>query len=132
MSEQSPRYKFPSDIDRSQLRTEQPLDPQLYAEMHLPNPLDPMGNIAMEGRAMRRLSSGRIPTWILITGWATIGIGSFLSLGLTFRTLVAAYQAGQLAEQFIGLLVLAMAIAPALLITGACTVILVRATWRKR
>jgi hypothetical protein len=131
MPEQSPRYQFPGAIDHSKLRTEQPLDPQLYAEMRLPNPLDPMGNIAAEGQALRSLSSGRRPKWVLLTGWATLGLGSFLLLGYILQTMVAALQAGQLAEQFGNLLALALSMVPALVVAVACLMILVRATWRK-
>jgi hypothetical protein len=65
----SPKYQFPGDIDRTQLRTEQQLDPMINRKMIMPNPLDPMGNIAAEGRAMRSISSGRMPKWILMTAW---------------------------------------------------------------
>ncbi len=125
-------YKFPSDIDRSQLRSEQQLDPMLHRPMQMPNPLDPMGNIATEGRAMRNLASGRIPMWILMTGWATIGLGSFLVLGLALQSLAIAFQAGKGGDWVGNFLLAIVAYAPMLLITGLVITILFRATWRKR
>jgi hypothetical protein len=76
MSEQQPtpekpesaRYQFPGAIDRDHLHTEQPIDPMINSQFKRPNPLDPMGNIEMEGRALRTLASGRVPLWIVMVG----------------------------------------------------------------
>jgi hypothetical protein len=107
MSERSAKYKFPGEIDRDHLRTEQPIDPMINRRIQMPNPLDPMGNIAMEGRAMQNLSSGRVPMWVLMSSWATIGLLSFLLLVMRPS-------------------------APIVLLALLFITILFRATWRKR
>jgi hypothetical protein len=136
MSEQQPtpekpepaRYQFPGAIDRVHLHTEQPIDPMINSQFKRPNPLDPMGNIEMEGRALRTLASGRVPLWIVMVGWGTIGVGSFLLLGMALRALAEAFRTGQAGE----LLVTIMAFAPMILVTLLVIAILFRATWRQR
>jgi hypothetical protein len=132
MSDKTPKYKFPGDIDRSLIHSEQPLDPMLNHPMKMPNPLDPMGNIETEGRAMRNLASGRIPMWVLMTGWATIGLGSFLLLDLALQSLAIAFQQGKGGDRLGEFLLAIVAFAPMLLIAGLIITILFRATWRKR
>jgi hypothetical protein len=39
----------------------------------IPSGYDPMGEIHLRGRAMRSLSGGRIPWWVLISGWVIFG-----------------------------------------------------------
>lgn len=132
MSEQSTKYKFPGDIDRDHLTTEQPIDPMINRKLQMPNPLDPMGNIAMVGRAMRNLSSGRMPMWVLMSAWATIGLISFLLLGMAINNLIEAFRVGKGIDR-LGEFLLAMgAFAPIILITLLLITILFRATWRKR
>jgi hypothetical protein len=136
----SPKYQFPGDIDdlrsvadhRTQLRTEQQLDPMINRKMIMPNPLDPMGNIEAEGRAMRSISSGRMPTWVLMAAWGTIGLGTFLTLGVALHTLTAAFQAGRGDEQIAEWFVMAIGYAPMILISLLVLTILFRGTWRKR
>jgi hypothetical protein len=128
----SPKYQFPGDIDRTQLRTEQQLDPMINRKMIMPNPLDPMGNIAAEGRAMRSISSGRMPKWILMTAWGTIGFGTFLMLGMVLSTLAESIKAGRGDEQVSEWFVMAIGYAPMILISLLVLTILWRGTWRKR
>jgi hypothetical protein len=136
MSEQQPtpekpdptKYRFPGAIDRAHLHTEQPIDPMINSQFKRPNPLDPMGNIEMEGRALRTLASGRVPLWIVMVGWGTIGVGSFLLLGMALRALAEAFRTGQAGE----LLVTIMAFAPMILVTLLVIAILFRATWQQR
>jgi hypothetical protein len=138
MSEQQPTpeppeskqpYKFPGAIDRHRLHTEQPIDPMINSQFKRPNPLDPMGNIEMEGRALRTLASGRVPLWMVMVGWGTIGLGSFLLLGVAIRELVTAFREGDRGGE---LLATAMAFAPMILVTLLMITILFRATWRQR
>jgi hypothetical protein len=138
MSEQQPtperpesepaKYQFPGAIDRDYLHTEQPIDPMINSQFKRPNPLDPMGNIEMEGRALRTLASGRVPLWMVMAGWGTIGLGSFLLLGLVMRDLAEAFGMGRTGEFFVTV----MASAPIILVTLLVIAILFRATWRQR
>lgn len=128
----SPKYQFPGDIDRSQLHTEQQLDPLINREMYMPSPLLPMGNIETEGRALRNLSSGRMPLWVLMLGWCTIGFIAFGTIGLclhattnNIQTAIATQQYDQV-WQSIGTLVVGISVPTVLLM------ILFRATWRSR
>jgi hypothetical protein len=129
---ESPKYKFPSDIDRDHLHTEQPLDPMINRRMQMPNPLDPIGNIETEGRALRNLASGRIPMWVLLCGWATIGLIGFLTLGLTLQTLVSGGKDAIANNRLGDFFLLLLAIAPLFVIGGLIIIILYRATWRQR
>ncbi|OKH32188.1 hypothetical protein NIES2101_40960 [Calothrix sp. HK-06] len=45
----------------------------------IPSAYDPMGEIYARGRAMRSMSSGGMPWWVLISGWVLFG-GLFLLL----------------------------------------------------
>lgn len=118
--------RFPSDINYRDLRTEQPLDPQRYPEMQIPNPLDPMGRIASEGRAMRNLAGGRMPTWVLFCSWATIGLCSFLFLGLGLQFMGEAMR-----KQPSDMLLVLLQMLPLLIFPTLMLMVLVRATWRK-
>jgi hypothetical protein len=123
------KYRFPGAIDRDHLHTEQPIDPMINSHLKRPNPLDPMGNIEMEGRALRTLASGRVPLWIVMVGWGTIGLGSFLLLGVAMHEIVTAFREGDRGGE---LLATAMAFAPMALATLLMITILFRATWRQR
>jgi hypothetical protein len=39
----------------------------------IPSGYDPMEEIQLRGQAYRRLASGQIPGWVLITGWIIFG-----------------------------------------------------------
>lgn len=132
MSQEPSKNFLPIDPSRDRLYTEQPLDPHLHREMHLPNPLDPIGNIETEGRALRTLARGRIPKWALLTGWATIGLGSVISLGLIGQMMVTAIHHAIVTNRLNGLIPLLLSIVPALVITLLMLMILYRATFRSR
>jgi hypothetical protein len=132
MSKESSKYKFPGDIDRDHLTTEQPIDPMVNREMQMPNPFDPIGNITMEGQAMRNLTRRRMPIWVLMAAWASIGLFSFGVLGMVMSLLAQVFgtigQRGYRLEDFltIGCFIL-LSLVPLLVIA-----VLFRATWRKR
>ena len=46
----------------------------------LPSGYDPMGEIQLRGRAYRGLAGGRIPWWVLISGWIIFGTPVLLIL----------------------------------------------------
>jgi hypothetical protein len=62
-----------------------PLDP--YPQK-IPNPLDPMGQIGVEGIAYRSLAGGGMPWWILGIGWIFFGSMAFFWLMGVFSTIV--------------------------------------------
>jgi hypothetical protein len=114
----SPKYQFPGDIDRANLRTEQPIDPMINREMIMPSPLDPMGQIAAEGRGFRNLAQGRMPT--------------FLLCGLLLQTFIpeATIALGQRNYDRFWLSV--FSVLPQLIFSGLIWMVLCRATWRRR
>jgi hypothetical protein len=128
----SPKYPFPGDIDRSKLHTEQQLDPMINREMLLPNPLDPIGHIETEGQAFRNLSSGRMPLWVLMLGWATIGVMAFGLIGLFLHALTDSLQTAIATQKYDPLWLAIVSLLPGLLIPGLLLMVLFRATWRSR
>ncbi|OUC12197.1 MAG: hypothetical protein B0A82_23760 [Alkalinema sp. CACIAM 70d] len=132
MSQEPSKNFLPIDPTRDRLYTEQPLDPQLHREMHLPNPLDPIGSIETEGRALRTLAKGRMPKWVLFTGWATIGLGSVISLGLIGQAVVSEIRQAISTNHLSDLIPAILSIAPALVIAILMLMILYRATFRSR
>ncbi len=75
MAENNESKQFFADkkSDKTKLFVEVSGDrPSPYQEK-IPSALDPMGEIYLRGRASRTLSSGRIPWWVLIAGWAIFG-----------------------------------------------------------
>ncbi|MGI0495348.1 hypothetical protein ACN4EG_26515 [Alkalinema pantanalense CENA528] len=132
MSQEPPKNFLPIDPSRDRLYTEQPLDPQLYREMRLPNPLDPIGSIETEGRALRTLAKGRMPKWVVFTGWATIGLGSFASLGMIIRAIMPEIIRAIVTNHLSNLILAILSITPALVTTILMLMILYRATFRSR
>jgi VIT1/CCC1 family predicted Fe2+/Mn2+ transporter len=68
-----------SNFTRDKIRVEIPTERELTYQQRIPSGYDPMGEIYLRGRAMRNMSSGTIPWWVLISGWVLFG-GSFLLL----------------------------------------------------
>lgn len=52
----------------------------------VPSGYDPMGEIELRGRVAQGLSSGRVPWWVLITGWVLAGGFAFLMLHLAIQS----------------------------------------------
>ncbi len=130
MSEQKPNYQFPNHHDR--YTTEQPIGPQPYTAPIQPNPYDPIGNIATEGKAFRTLASGRIPRWVLWTSWVVFGGVSFLALGATFKMLADEFQRAILTDRLESFGLLLIPCLMGILVCVLILMILVRATWSKK
>lgn len=65
---------FPDDeIDRDRIIIEVPINPKSPYEERVPSGYDPMSEIYLRGRAFRGLAGGRIPWWVLISGWIMFG-----------------------------------------------------------
>lgn len=90
MSENDEHKQFlPDDeIDRDRLVVEVPQSPTPYQE-RVPSGYDPMGEVYLRGRAFRALAGGRIPWWVLISGWIIFGGLALLILVLAITS--AAY-----------------------------------------
>lgn len=74
---------FTSDKIRVEISTyEEPIHQQ-----RIPSGYDPMGEIYLRGRAMRNMSSGTIPWWVLISGWVLFGGMFFLLLGIVISSI---------------------------------------------
>ncbi len=58
-----------------------------YAPDRIPYGYDPMGDVYLRGQAYRRLATGNLPWWILMTGWIFLGIPSLIVIGLAIASL---------------------------------------------
>jgi hypothetical protein len=73
-------------LDKDRLIVEIPLESKIPYPDRLPSGFDPMQSIDLEGRAYRGLAGGRIPWWILITGWIIFGGFALLTLSLVIES----------------------------------------------
>lgn len=128
----SQNYKFPSDIDRDHLSTEQPLDPMLNRSMQYPNALDPIGHIETEGRAFRNLVRGNIPRWALLLGWGSIGVLCFGVLGIAINFLTSEFQRSIDHQNFDLFIYSLLGFLPGAIVSILMMMILWRATFGKR
>lgn len=74
-------------LDTSKLFVELPATPSFPYPEKIPFGYDPIGEIYLRGRASRNLASGKIPWWVLVTGWSLFGGGLSLILAITVHTL---------------------------------------------
>jgi hypothetical protein len=75
---------FPDDklkLERERIVVEVPADPKPPYQEKIPSGFDPMSEIYLRGRAFRGLAGGKIPWWVLISGWIMFG-------GLTLLILI--------------------------------------------
>ena len=63
-----------------------PLESKMPKPDRLPSGFDPIQSIGLEGRAFRGLAGGRIPWWVLITGWIIFGGFALLTLSLSITS----------------------------------------------
>lgn len=101
-----------SNFTRDKIRVEIPAERQPTYHERIPSAYDPMGEIYVRGRAMRSMSSGTMPWWVLISGWVLFG-------GLFFLLLTAAISS------------ISLALIPYLIISGIPLVIVLRGTLAK-
>lgn len=66
------RYLPNEPLDQDKLSIEIPSEQGIHPE-RIPSGYDPMGEIQLRGQAYRGLAGGRIPWWILISGWFVFG-----------------------------------------------------------
>jgi len=66
------RFLPDENLDHDKLSIEIPAEQPLTPE-GIPRGYDPMSEIELRGQAYRGLSGGRIPWWILISGWVIFG-----------------------------------------------------------
>ncbi|MBD2138709.1 hypothetical protein H6F32_14205 [Anabaena sp. FACHB-1237] len=68
------------DLNKDKLFVDIP-DEQISPDYdRIPNGYDPMGEIYLRGRAFRSMAGGRIPWWVLISGWILFGSMNLLIL----------------------------------------------------
>ncbi len=79
---------LPEDHSDDPMILEVPADPQPPYQEKIPSGYDPMGDIYLRGRAYRGLAGGRIPWWVLISGWIMFG-GMFLMVFMPMVTAAA-------------------------------------------
>ncbi len=75
MSNHSEHRQFlpDDDFDRDQLIVDVPVAPDSPYVDRIPSSYVPMGEIYLRGRSYRSLASGRVPWWVLISGWVIYG-----------------------------------------------------------
>jgi hypothetical protein len=73
-------------LDKDRLIVEIPLESKMPYPDRLPSGFDPMQSIGLEGGAFRGLARGRIPWWVLITGWMIFGGFGLLTLTLAITS----------------------------------------------
>ena len=85
MSENDESKQFlPDDkLDTDRIVVEVPAEQRSPYQERIPSGYEPMGEIYLRGRAFRGLAGGRIPWWVLISGWIVFG-------GLALLTLITA------------------------------------------
>src|ERR687894_768970 len=85
MSENDESKQFlPDDkLDTDRIVVEVPAEQKSPYQERIPSGYEPMGEIYLRGRAFRGLAGGRIPWWVLISGWIVFG-------GLALLTLITA------------------------------------------
>jgi hypothetical protein len=85
--EKSNQY-FDGEFDKDQLFIGIPAESNYPKLEKIPSGYDPMGRIYLEGIANRNLAGGRIPWWVLISGWILYGgyalCGFVLAITLAF------------------------------------------------
>lgn len=65
---------FPDEgLDKDKLSVEIPAEQKPVYPERIPSGYEPMGEIQLRGQAYRGLAGGRIPWWVLITGWILFG-----------------------------------------------------------
>jgi hypothetical protein len=74
MTEKDKFQRFLPDRESDKLSFDAPIDQPFVAHDRIPSANDPMGQIKLEGRAYGSLAGGRIPWWVLISGWILWGI----------------------------------------------------------
>src|SRR4028118_1340799 len=72
-SDRTSNQYFDNEFDKDQLFTEIPAESNPPNLEKIPSGYDPMGRIYLEGIANRNLAGGRIPWWVLISGWMLYG-----------------------------------------------------------
>jgi hypothetical protein len=75
LPDESPPDKLSIDIP-----AEQPISVD-----RIPSGYDPMGEVELRGRVSQGMASGRIPWWVLITGWVLAGGFAFLMVHLVLQ-----------------------------------------------
>ena len=86
-SDRKSNQYFDNEFDKDQLFTEIPAESNYPNLEKIPSGYDPMGRIYLEGIANRNLAGGRIPWWVLISGWMLYGalalLGFLAAIALT-------------------------------------------------
>jgi hypothetical protein len=101
-----------SNFSSDKIRVEIPANQEPMYHQRIPSAYDPIGNIYVEGRAMRTMSSGTMPWWVLFSGWVLFGGLFFVLLGVAISSL-------------------SLALIPSLIISGVPVLVVLRGTLAK-
>ncbi len=80
-------FDEPSNLDQDNFKVEIPTDSRPTYGDRIPSQYDPMGQVYLRGRAMRNLSSGTMPWWVIISGWVLFGGLFFLLVGAAISSM---------------------------------------------
>ena len=82
------KQNWPDDhLGNERIVVEIPAEPSSPYQERIPSGYDPMGDIALRGRAARGLAGGQSPWWVLISGWVMLG-GSVMLILISTDTSV--------------------------------------------
>lgn len=89
MSEKDEFNRFLSDekLDKDRFLVEIPAEQKSVYDERIPSGYNSMEEIELRGRAFRGLAGGRIPWWVLISGWIIFGSFALVSFYVVVTSL---------------------------------------------
>jgi hypothetical protein len=75
--------RFLPDRKSEKLSYDAPVKQQPVEIERIPSANDPMGQIQLEGRAYSSLGGGKMPWWVIISGWIFMGLPALMMIYLT-------------------------------------------------
>ena len=78
MTKKDEFQRFLPDRESDKLSFDEQIRQPSIEHDRIPSQYDPMGEIELEGRALGSLAGGRIPWWVMISGWILWGVPSLL------------------------------------------------------
>ncbi|MFB2938484.1 hypothetical protein ACE1B6_24820 [Aerosakkonemataceae cyanobacterium BLCC-F154] len=121
MSKKDQFDEFLPESKQENLYIEIPAEQRPLEHNRIPSGYEPMGEIELRGRVFRGLASGQVHWWVLITGWIILGSYTLLVCYLAVTSFFWA-----------GLIFLAIAVIPLLVLWKGTTAKLSRRKRRKR
>ena len=74
----------------------------------VPNGFSPIGEIELHGRAARSFASGRMPGWIIITGWILFAPYALIFIYVAIKAILEGYLLDVIISGAIGFIILSI------------------------